>query len=106
MCEDCYYRKENYVCDACLQDAGGNLPLLGFSVGDFIYDTEVMLQRTRKMFDKVPPQLHNLLREIEKSLILTEEENKAILKKHCLRIFEEIDSEVGRKRFEKIMKEL
>lgn len=56
------------------------------SLRDFINDTEIMLQRTRKMFDKVPFRLHNLLRETEQSLILTEEEKQAIVKKHCLRI--------------------
>ena len=45
-----------------------------------------MLQRTRKMFAKIPLRLHHLLRKMERSLILTEEEKKAIVKKKCLRI--------------------
>ena len=83
-CEECLYRKENFKCDACLQDQGYNLVLLGGARRDFINDTEIMLQRTRKMFAKIPSQLHHLLREMEQSLILTEEEKQALVKKKNL----------------------
>jgi|ERR1700722_1153079 predicted amidophosphoribosyltransferase len=86
-CEKCYYRKENHKCDACLQSKDYNLVLQYCYNGtfrDFINDTEIMLERTRKMFAKIPSQLHHLLREMEKSLILTEEEKQAIVKKRKL----------------------
>ena len=84
-CEECKYREENHKCDACLKSAGYNLVLLGRgALRNFINDTEIMLQRTRKMFAKIPPRLYHLLREMEQSLILTEEEKKAIVKKKCL----------------------
>jgi hypothetical protein len=81
VCEKCLYRKENYRCDACLQDKGYHLFFLGTTIQNVVGQTENMLQRTRKMFAKLPPQVHNLLREMEQSLILTAGEKQAIIKK-------------------------
>lgn len=75
------------MCDACLKDQGYNLCLLGGgSIRNDVNDTEIMLKRTRKMFEKVPSKLHNLLREMEQTLILTEEEKQAIVKSRCFRL--------------------
>jgi len=63
-----------------LQDKGYNLLALGGALRDFINDTEIMLQRTQKMFAKVPSQFHDFLREMEQSLVLTEEEKQTIAK--------------------------
>lgn len=86
-CNKCFGRKENFMCDACLQDI--NIYALGsedYSYIDGLNDTEVFLERIRKMFSKLPPRFHDKLKEIEQSLILTKEEQQAIEKTKLFRI--------------------
>ena len=63
-CNKCFGRKENFMCDACLQVI--NIYALGsedYSYIDGLNDTEVFLERIREIFSKLPPQFHDKLKE-------------------------------------------
>ncbi|CAJ0747140.1 5242_t:CDS:2 [Entrophospora sp. SA101] len=76
--------KENYVCDACCQKQSYNIAFL-VGVRDFINDTEIFLKRLRRLITKLP-KFYDKLKEVEKSLILTDKEKQAEKKNHSFRI--------------------
>ncbi|CAI2186600.1 19933_t:CDS:2, partial [Funneliformis geosporum] len=77
-------KKENYVCDACCQKQSYNIAFL-IGVRDFINDTEIFLKRFRRLITKLP-KFYDKLKDVEKSLILTDEEKQAEKKNHSFRI--------------------
>lgn len=83
-CNNCWNRKENYVCDACCQKQSYNISYL-IGVRDFIDSTEIFLKRIRRLIPKIP-KFSDKLKEVEKSLILTDEEKQAEKKNHSFRI--------------------
>ncbi|CAJ0908543.1 13449_t:CDS:2 [Entrophospora sp. SA101] len=60
---------------------------IAFLVGvrDFINDTEIFLKRLRRLITKLP-KFYDKLKEVEKSLILTDKEKQAEKKNHSFRI--------------------